>query len=310
MPSAIETAVSENVGRVMTGSDFMTKLTAQVATTIRPSIENSFKESFTQVLIPSYQKATQAMFQQIHSAFQSGIEDLTTANQKDHESIEALNTNIKKITSNVEGIQASLAQAQHAQSEAPLGGPGRLDSQRRSIASGLQRTLQGEDYSGASNYGSRRTSQQTSPTESKQTSAINQLIAYGDFEGAFTQALSTNEPSAVFHICSKVSPRAVFQQTSSNPNGTLSQPVLLALTHHLANEQLGQNLGIRLTWLQEILMRLDPKDPLLGDHMARILPTVQARLEATYSEVASSGEANPHLHTLQLLLRYVHSMQL
>ncbi|KAG0288097.1 hypothetical protein BGZ96_008076 [Linnemannia gamsii] len=310
MPSAIETAVSENVEKVMAGSDFLTNLTAQVATNIRPSIEDSFKESFTKVLIPSYQKATQAMFQQIHSAFQSGIEDLTAANQKDHESIEALNTNIKKIASNVEGIQASLAQAQHAQSEAPLGGPGRLESQRRSIASGLQRTLQGEDYSGASNYGSRRTSQQTSPTESKQTSAINQLIAYGDFEGAFTQALSTNEPSSVFHICSKVSPRAVFQQTSSNPNGTLSQPVLLALTHHLANEQLGQNLGIRLTWLQEILMRINPKDPLLGDHMARILPTVQARLESTYSEVANSGEANPHLHTLQLLLRYVHSMQL
>ncbi|KAK3815753.1 MAG: hypothetical protein JOS17DRAFT_759658 [Linnemannia elongata] len=313
LPSAIEAAVSNNVERVMAGSDFLTNLTAQVATTIRPSIEDSFKESFTKVLIPSYQKATQAMFQQIHSAFQSGIEDLTAANQKDHESIEALNTNIKKIGSNVEGIQASLAQAQHAQSEAPLsgsGGPGRLDSQRRSVASGLQRTLQGEDYSGASNYGSRRTSQQPSPTESKQTSVTNQLIAYGDFEGAFTQALSANEPNAVLQICSKVSPRAVFQQTSSNPNGTLSQPVLLALTHYLANEQLGQNLGIRLTWLQEILMRLNPKDPLLGDHMARILPTVQARLEATLSEVANSGETNPHLHTLQLLLRYVHSMQL
>ncbi|KAF9912845.1 hypothetical protein EC991_008711 [Linnemannia zychae] len=310
LPSAIEAAVSENVEKVMAGDDFMTNLTAQVATTIRPSIEDSFKESFTKVLIPSYQKATQAMFQQIHSAFQSGIEDLTAANQKDHESIEALTTNIKKVAATVEGIQAGFAQAQHAQSEAPLGGPGRLDSQRRSIASGLQRTLQGEEYSGASTYGSRRTSQQTSPTESKQTSVINQLIAYGDFEGAFTQALSTNEPSAVFHICSKVSPRAVFQQTSSNPNGTLSQPVLLALTHHLANDQLGQNLGIRLTWLQEILMRLDPKDPLLGEHMARILPIVQSRLETTYSELANSGEANPHLHTLQLLLRYVHSMQL
>ncbi|KAG0214710.1 hypothetical protein BGX33_001909 [Mortierella sp. NVP41] len=310
LPSAIETAVSENVERVMTGSDFITNLTAQVAMTIRPSIEDSFKESFTQVLIPSYQKATQAMFQQIHSAFQSGIDDLTTANQKDHESIETLSTSVKKLASNVEGIQANVAQALLAQSEATLVGSGRLDTQRRSIASGLQRTLQGEDFSGGSNYGSRRTSQQTSPAESKQTSAINQLIAYGDFEGAFTQALSTNEPSAVFHICSKVSPRAVFQQTSSNPSGSLSQPVLLALTHHLANEQLDQNLGIRLTWLQEILMRLNPKDPLLGDHMARILPTVQARLEATYSELANSGEANPHLHTLQLLLRYVHSMQL
>ncbi|KAF9566875.1 G-type lectin S-receptor-like serine/threonine-protein kinase SRK [Mortierella alpina] len=310
LPSAVETAVKENVEKVMGGRDFVESLTAKVASTIRPSVEDSFKESFTKVLIPSYQKATQVMFQQIHSAFQSGIEDLSSANQKDHESIETLAATVRKIASNVDLIQTSLAHVAQAQSEQFAGNQPRPDQQRRSVASGLQRALQGEDGAGGAGYGSRRASQQTSPVESKQTAAINQLIAYGDFEGAFTQALSINEASAVIHICSKVSPRAVFQQTSANPSGTLSQPVLLALTHHLANQELNQNLGVRLTWLQEILMRLDSKDPLLRDHMNQILPLVQKRLEATYAELASSGDTSPQLHTLQLLLRYVHSMQL
>ncbi|KAG0203075.1 G-type lectin S-receptor-like serine/threonine-protein kinase SRK [Mortierella sp. GBA30] len=321
LPSAVESAVKENVERVLGGSAFRETLTTQVASTIRPSIEDSFKESFTQVLIPSYQKATQAMFQQIHAAFQSGIEDLSAANQKDHELIETLSGNVQKIASNVDLMQASLAQVVQAQSELfSSGNQARLDHQRRSVTSGLQRALQGEDVHVAggtgsgtgstAGYGSRRASQQTSPVESMQTTAINQLIAYGDFEAAFTQALSTNESNAVVYICSKVSPRAVFQQTHANPSGTLSQPVLLALTHHLASQDLTQNLGVRLTWLQELLMRLDIKDGVLREHMNKILPVVQKRLEIAYAELAHAGEPNPHMHTLQLLLRYIQSMQL
>ncbi|KAG0250098.1 hypothetical protein BG011_008654 [Mortierella polycephala] len=310
LPTAIDTAVSSNVERVMGGTTFLSALTTQVASTIRPSIEDSFKESFTKVLIPSYQKATQAMFQQIHSAFQSGIEDLTSANRKDQETIEGLSANVKAIASSVDVIQTSLTQAAQAPSEQLPGTHPRLEQQRRSTTSGLQRALLGEDIRPSSDQGSRRASQQASPVESKQTIAINQLIAYGDFEEAFMKALSTNDPNTVLHICSKVSPRAVFQQTTVNPSGTLSQPVLLALTHYLANQDLGSNLGVRLTWLQEILMRLNPKDPLLGDHMSQILTMVQKRLEATYTELGNTGEPSPHMHTLQLLLRFVHSMQL
>ncbi|KAG0359810.1 hypothetical protein BGZ54_009811 [Gamsiella multidivaricata] len=305
LPSAVEAAVSENVERLMGNPAFVTDLTTQIASTIRPTLEDSFKDSFTKILIPSYQRATQAMFQQIHAAFQSGIEDLASASSKDHDLIKALTSSVHKIASTVDNIQADLAQVVQAQPDQFSGSQPRFDQQRRSVASGLQRALQGDDVSGHPGYASRRASQQPSPVESKQTAAINQLIAYGDFEGAFTQALSTNESSVVFHVCTKVSPRAVFQQTSANPSGSLSQPVLLALAHHLANEQLGQNLGIKLTWLQEVLMRLDPKDPVVGDHMARILPTVQRRLEDTYADLVSSGEASPHIHTLQLLIRYL-----
>ncbi|KAG0083178.1 enhancer of mRNA decapping 4 [Podila epicladia] len=308
LPSAIDTAVSENVERVMGSQSFVKELTTQVASSIRPSIEESFRESFTKTLIPSYQKATQAMFQQIHAAFQSGIEDLTSANQKDHEAVESLTQSVKKLSSNVEAIQASVAQVVQAQSDHSFPGSVQRPDPRRNV-SGLQRALQGDENVAHSGYGSRRTSQQQSPVETKQMATINQLIAYSDFEEAFTQALSTNDPNIVFHICSKVSPRAVFQQTPTS-SGTLSQPVLLALTHHLANEQLGQNLGTKLTWLQEVLMRLNPKDPMLSDHMSRILPTVHRRLSDTYKELITGTEPSPHLHTIQRLIAFVESMQL
>lgn len=292
----------------MGSASFVNELTTQVATSIRPSIEESFKDSFTKVLIPSYQKATQAMFQQIHAAFQSGIEDLTSANQKDQEAVEDLTQSVKKLSSNVEAIQSSVAQVAQAQSDHSFPGGVQRQDPRRGV-SGLQRALQGDENGAHSGYGSRRTSQQQSPVESKQMANINQLIAYGDFEEAFTQALSTNDSNIVFHICSKVSPRAVFQQTPTS-TGTLSQPVLLALTLHLANEQLAQNLGTKLTWLQEVLMRLNTKDPMLSEHMSRILPNVHRRLSETYKELINGTEPSPHIHTIQRLIAFVESMQL
>ncbi|KAF8972852.1 G-type lectin S-receptor-like serine/threonine-protein kinase SRK [Entomortierella lignicola] len=310
LPSAVESAVNENVGRILGSPAFIANLTEQVASTIKPSIEGCFKDSFSSVLIPSYQKATQAMFQQMHGAFNSGIEELISSSGKGNESVEQIASYASKINSTVENLALTLNQIVQGGSEqmSSIHHP-HLDQQRKSIAAmELQKTLQGESYTGTSSFGTRRSSQLASPVESKQTAAINELVAYGDFEGAFTQALSTNEPNTVFQICSKVSPRAVFQQTSTNPSGTLSQPVLLALTHHLANEQLGQNLGIKLTWLQEIVMRLNPKDPYIGDHMTRILPNVKRRLEETSAELMSSGEASPHLHMLQMLLRYVNNL--
>ncbi|GJJ71103.1 enhancer of mRNA-decapping protein 4 [Entomortierella parvispora] len=315
LPSAVDTALGENMSRIMSDSEFMSKLTEKVSSAIRPSIEESFKDSFTKVLIPSYQKATQVMFQQIHATFQSGMEDLAASNQKDHETIERLSSQVQKVSTGMESLQALLTQtAQNAMAtpmapESSYANQPHMDQQRRSVTSGLQRALQGEDTSSAYG-GSRRPSQQTSPVENRQSAALNQLLAHGNFETAFTQALSTNDPAVVYYICGKVSPRAVFQPSSANPSGTLSQPVLLALTHHLANDQLSQNLGMKLTWLQEVLLRLEPKDPLLGDHMARILPSVQRRLEDTFEELSRTNDPNPHKHTLQMLLRHVQSMQL
>ncbi|KAG0023494.1 hypothetical protein BGZ80_009269 [Entomortierella chlamydospora] len=310
LPSAVESAVKENIERVLGSPAFITNLTTQVASTIQPSIETCFKDNFTNLLIPSYQKATQAMFQQMHTAFSSGIEDLMSSSGKGNESIEQIASYVGKINSTVENLTLTLNQfVQGGSEQVSISNSSHFGQQRKSAAAiELQKALQGEGYTGNASFGARRSSQLTSPVESKQTAAINEFVAYGDFEGAFTQALSTNEPSAVFQICSKVSPRAVFQQTSTNPSGTLSQPVLLALAHHLANKQLSQNLGIKLTWLQEILMRLNPKDPQIGDHMTRILPTVKQRLEETSGELMSSGEVSPHLHMLQMLLRYVNNM--
>ncbi|KAK3807062.1 MAG: hypothetical protein J3Q66DRAFT_406728 [Benniella sp.] len=121
LPSAIENAISENVERVMLGQAF---------------------------------KASQAMFQQLHGAFQSGIDGLALANSKDHSAIAALTATVQMIATTVDAIHNT--QVVQALSDPALGGHSRLDQHRRSVTSALQRTLQGEDPAGTSSAGSRR----------------------------------------------------------------------------------------------------------------------------------------------------------
>ncbi|KAF9165828.1 hypothetical protein DFQ26_009273 [Actinomortierella ambigua] len=298
LPNTIDAAVSENVSRVMGSSTFMTKLTNQVALTIRPSVEESFKESFNKVLIPAYQKATQAMFQQITTTFEEGVADLTAANTKDQTNLEAIVTGLK--STNVD-IQAGLSQIQ-AQLSRSIAAPGQL-----------QRTHPGapDDTTLQDSHGPRRASQLTSPMAARgmveDDVIIHQCVARGDFEGAFNRALSTNDSTVVLRLCSSLSPRTVFpHNVTAAPVGALSQPILLALIHHLAGaDMLNGDLNVRLPWLQECLLRLNSKDPLISEHISQILRSIQPHLQEVYMALIHRGDPSPHVQTLQMLLRAI-----
>ncbi|KAK3807059.1 MAG: hypothetical protein J3Q66DRAFT_406726 [Benniella sp.] len=123
-----------------------------IAKALPSAIENAISENVERVLSDPAFKVSQAMFQQLH--FQSGIDDLALANSKDHSAIAALTATVRKIASPVDAIHNT--QVVQALSDPALGGHARLDQHRRSVTSGLQRTLQGEDPAGTSSAGSRR----------------------------------------------------------------------------------------------------------------------------------------------------------
>ncbi|KAK3805006.1 MAG: hypothetical protein J3Q66DRAFT_446095 [Benniella sp.] len=71
------------------------------------------KDSFIKTVIPSSQKATQDMSQQLCSAFQSGMDDLVLVNSKDDSTIAASKAYVQRIAATVDTIQnTQVAQAQ------------------------------------------------------------------------------------------------------------------------------------------------------------------------------------------------------
>ncbi|CAG8510616.1 17717_t:CDS:2, partial [Racocetra fulgida] len=76
IPTAIEKSVADNVQRVLAKTTVIESIAKGVSKAIRPVIEETFRENFTTVLIPSYQKATNAMFEQITTTFEAGLQDI------------------------------------------------------------------------------------------------------------------------------------------------------------------------------------------------------------------------------------------
>jgi hypothetical protein len=90
------------------------------------------KDSFIKALIPSFQKATQDMSQQLCSAFQSGMDDLVLVNSKDDSTSAALIAYVQRNAATVDIIQNT--QVAQAQSGLILRGYSRLDHRRQGAA--------------------------------------------------------------------------------------------------------------------------------------------------------------------------------
>ncbi|CAG8813630.1 5326_t:CDS:2, partial [Dentiscutata erythropus] len=115
IPTAIEKSVADNVQRVLAKTPVIESIAKGVSRAIRPVIEETFRENFTNVLIPSYQKATNAMFEQITTTFEAGMQDIAVksaqassynnANGGDQSTLIRLQASVDHLALNVQQLQ-------------------------------------------------------------------------------------------------------------------------------------------------------------------------------------------------------------
>ncbi|RIB01814.1 hypothetical protein C2G38_2050571 [Gigaspora rosea] len=251
IPAAIEKSVADNVQRVLAKTPVIESIAKGVSKSIRPVIEETFRENFTTVLIPSYQKATNAMFEQITATFEAGLQDIA------HKSAQVSSySNMGSV-----GDQNALARLQAS-----------LEHLTLSIQQLQQLHLQ------------------VNP-QSNLTRHVEQ------------QVLASHELPLILRLCSNVSPKTVFPPARP----LLSQPVILSLIHHLSLE-LNKYSELKLAWMEEAVIKLNPKDLIIREHCERLLPMVKQRLEQYYYQVASQDPQSPNLKNISLLVHVVNGL--
>lgn len=107
------------------------------------------------------------------------------------------------------------------------------------------------------------------------TVQLQQLVARGALEEAFTKALSLSHVETVIWLCKTAGVREVLAAP-----GKLSQGVLLSLAQQLGCD-LGRAVDMRdkLDWIQDLCLVLDTGDALLAPHMRPILSQLLANLQ-------------------------------
>ncbi|RUS21401.1 hypothetical protein BC937DRAFT_92796 [Endogone sp. FLAS-F59071] len=303
--NAIDKSVADNVNRIMSKPAFIETVSKAVAKSLRPLVEETFKESFGNLVIPAYQNATTQMFEQISGAFDKGLQTSVTKSVGEgvadvHTALARMQTSVDALAQQIRDLQAQVAASQpqppvgsaantfstpqptvpaatqmQMQMPSALGSP--FDWRAGSTAHGgtvvsgrygspdpygTRSVQQGPSSAGSAGstlaYRSGPLSQLVQPTVSAQILQLNQeidqAIARGDYDDAFWKALQSNDQAVVLRLCSKLNPALVLGPLRP----TLNQPVLLSLLHNLSVD-LTTYMELRFNWIQEVLLKLNPK---------------------------------------------------
>ncbi|CAG8463715.1 9997_t:CDS:2 [Diversispora eburnea] len=141
------------------------------------------------------------------------------------------------------------------------------------------------------------------PPGLEDSNSTDRALENGNYEDAFVAVLASHELPLILRLCSKVNPKTVF----SHARSLLSQPVILSLIHHLSLE-LNKYPDLKLTWMEEAVIKLNPKDHIIREHCERLLPLVKQRLEQYYYQIATQDPSSPNLKNISLLIHVVNSL--
>jgi len=124
------------------------------------------------------------------------------------------------------------------------------------------------------------------------TEILNQLQK-DSYEEGFSMALNAQNVELLCWLCSRVDPQKLF--SSSSP--ALSQFVLLSLIQQLAFDLTRDSL-LKLSWLSEVLLVVDPSDKVIADHGVGILKKLITNLEQHTNKFASNADLSKRCKTL------------
>lgn len=227
----------------------MDSLSNTLAPVIRPNMEKCYKDVISSTLLPSWEKACSNMFLQINDTFLQGTKEYTSSVESYMEKqrktqdkgqelvtqMQQLNDIMVKATDKITSVDlhkqilTSSKQMQEKMTQVVTD----VVKEQISIAFRNHAATLEDSVVNAVRSGAVTPSPQVMEKQSV-LSMIQQLLARGDINTAFQQALSASDLPLVIYICERLSPQTVF---SENPC-PLQQHVLLSLIQQLTADDM------------------------------------------------------------------------
>ncbi|XP_020887422.1 varicose-related protein isoform X4 [Arabidopsis lyrata subsp. lyrata] len=263
------------------------QIQAQFQTSGRQALQEGLRSSVESSVIPSFERACKAMFDQIDSAFQKGIAEHTNAAQQRFDSghsqlAHTLRETITSASSVAQALSRELAESQRnllalAAAGANSGGSNPLVTQ---LSGGPLGAL---------------LDKVEAPMDP--TTELSRLISERKYEESFTSALQRSDVSIVSWLCSQVDLRGLL---AMNPL-PLSQGVLLSLLQQLACD-ISKDTSRKLAWMTDVVAAINPSDQMIAVHARPIFEQVYQILHHHRNAPGSDVSA------IRLIMHVINSM--
>ncbi|CAI9760354.1 unnamed protein product [Fraxinus pennsylvanica] len=263
---------------------------AQFQTSGKQTLQETLKSSLEASMIPAFEISCRAMFEQLGATFQKGMVEHTAAAQQQIESSYspmalALRDAMNSASSVTQTLSTEL-----------------LDGQRKLLAlavAGANSKATNPLISQLSNgpLGGLHEKLEVPPDPTKE---LSRLVAEHKYEEAFTAALQRSDVSIVSWLCSQVDLQGIL---STNPL-PLSQGVLISLLQQLAYD-ISKETHKKLPWMREVLLAINPTDPMIVVHARPIIEQVYQILNHHRNLPTTTG---PELSIIRLIMHVVNSI--
>ncbi|XP_047042252.1 enhancer of mRNA-decapping protein 4 isoform X1 [Helicoverpa zea] len=278
--AATDQLLRENIDKLATSKTVMERLSTSIAKSLSDMVRESFREALFDSVVPVMEKTHAQIFKQINQAFQNGTKEF------------AANTEAAARAAAERGgaaASASLRAALERHADALAAAHGAAHHQhladviRDTAHSVLEKELcwwreQARSAALASRAHSPSTPHSHHAADRQmQVAQIQSLIASGDVNGAFQQALSASDLALVMCACRAAEPSHVF-----GPPCKLKQHVLLSLVQQLAAD-MGRDTPLKHRYLEEAVMNLDTTNPVTREHLPAVVRELQKQLMAFLS---------------------------
>lgn len=258
---SLVSALPEQMG---SGVDEMVQ---RVVDDVRQPVRESFRECFQDIIIPSFQAATQKMFEQINDTFVKGTRSAFEGSGQSKSNAQVL-SQLKQLSEVV----------------------GNLNRQVEALSSVVA--------AGSPNVANAEVPGKT-PEEMQfeaQKATVAEYQAREDYEEAFKVALGAQNVKLVAYACQQCDARQVL--CSRPPK--LSQMIILCLVQQLGAD-LDDDLQTKLTWLRESLLVMDVRDQTIAGFVTSVLQELQSALNAVPADNRDSQYTLLH-HILNSML--------
>ncbi|XP_068209049.1 enhancer of mRNA-decapping protein 4 isoform X2 [Palaemon carinicauda] len=301
-----EGQVIDAVSKLIHSRTFVDTLGGTVTSVMVPSVQNSCREAYSKMLLPGINALTQQVFTQVNESFSRGTREyLQNVESEVQSGRAAVQENFTKASHNMNSACSALS----AQTKILQENVNKLSVQQNIISDALcdrikslvreevTRALQDHQATIDAKSRSHTPAPLAHPLNPKVAQQqVQSLISSGQFNEAFKKALSASDLGLVVFVCERVNPQQVFNM---NPC-PLSQDVLLSLVNQLSHD-LSTFTDLKLKYLEEAVMNLEPSHPVTREHMRHVLQGFQGNLNTLLA-------ANPNHKKVKMLLMAVNHL--
>lgn len=241
--NTIESSMKDNLMKICTNKGFVESISQSMLGGVQKTLEHTFRKVLEETMIPSYQKITQNLFQEIGTAFTSGTKEYTRAFDTYMKQYGAVQFQMTEFSGAIHDIPQQIERAQQ-KTIVPIFNTrfielhNKIDKVNAKFLHDLKEQVKMEIQNGFERQTvnleesvlsvvQRSHAETPAPTIYDHQEAIKQMLTHGETNKAFHQALISSDLSMLEFTIEKADFTKVFEPCP------LEQSVLLSLIQQL-----------------------------------------------------------------------------